>query len=198
MSLIHESQISQISSTKIKGVLRSEKQRFAANPGQTWFSFTLLPSSTRVIKTELEVNGVPYEENTPSFSDGAYTRSGLDFRWDFTAANGGFDMEGTMVVVIYVYYYGDDEVMPLNVESVQLSDKTPELIVGDYEADENMYFEQYDISSANIEDFLGLNVNGAFYTHPSIVSYDANTGLVTLNKMRIVDTDSVSVVANTI
>lgn len=197
MALIHQSQIGDISYSKFDGLLLSEKQKFNSTSGMTDFYFTILPDSVKVVETEIEINGIPYDEKTASNPYGAYSREGLHFKWEFTQANGGFDLDETSVVVIHIHFYANEgQKLPTSVKIVPLNADSPSDIVGDYETDQNTYFEQYDIKNANIEDFLGLNINGALYSHPNIISYNANTGMITINKLKLEETDAVNVIAN--
>lgn len=197
-ALIHESQLNRISRSKVKNLPQTVSQRYKVAQDQTEFLFTVIGSDSKIVKTVFEVNGIPYSEFNQENQFGAFIRRGTSFEWVATEANGGFDMQDGMFVLITITYLTDEDDTP---ESTQVIPTNPSDsrtgVVGDYNQNPDTYFEQYDLTQQEIERFLGVNVNGATYAHPTMVSYSNSTGVLTLNKIQVKDNDTFAVMSNT-
>ena len=198
--LISERQLQDISTSKIKGLVQSAIQRIRpTQDNQQQFLMTILPDDAQIIQASLEVNGVPYEEISPQKPDAEFTRQGFLFNWMFTEANGGFNIDRTMIIVLRVYYVDSDDmtittpsiVRPIIVED----DVEPSQIIGNFDEDPIAYEEHYDMTQENIEEFLGVSVNGALYSHPYAAFYNDSTKTMTIRQLRIEENDSLAIMS---
>jgi len=195
--LIHYSQIGDINISKISGLVQLAEQRVEAFSGQTNFLLTILEGGTRIVKTEFEVNGIPYEETTDEV-DGEFSRSHFTFEWNKVASEGGFDMEDGMVVTMRAYYYTESSDVPQNTVVKEIIPSERLINVIGSPTDMDSYFEIYDLSNIEVDGLLGVNINSAFYSHPNLISYNSSSKELTISGIVIDENDHMAVVINTI
>ena len=198
--LIHANQVGAFDVSKVSGIVRRVSQDIIPENGQTVFDMTVLDNSKRIIKRAyLEISGVAYEEKTEDNPNGMFTRpTPYRFVWEFTAANGGFDIENTMtvsLVIVYVANYGNVD-MALKAIPMSAQVRATKAVIGDYVANPATYFEQYDLSSVEFESFLGANINSVFYCHSHDISFNAETKIMTLAGLQLLETDSAYFMVN--
>jgi hypothetical protein len=147
----------------------------------------------------LEVNGILYYEKNVNNPDGSFElidgRSKV--KWLNTEANDGFDLTDDMEVRL-VFTVGSAEsearVRPKTTQIYNIeSSKT---VIGNYETDPNNYFEQCNLSSLGIYDFIGLSINGSFFAHSNTVSYNKGTGVLSVAGMVLLDSDEITIIYN--
>ena len=68
--------------------------------------------------------------------------------------------------------------------------------VGDYEADPTNYEEYYDLSSLPIYNFIGININSAFYCNTNNVTYDKIAKKITIKRISLDPLDNICLVYN--
>ena len=197
MRLIHYSQIGDINISKISGLVQLAEQRVIASEGQTNFLLTILESGNYVVKAEFEVNGIPYEIAEENYQ-GDFERNGFSYLWTKTEANGGFDIEEGMTVVLRAYYYKDKVDVPLNTKIVEIDGLARRTQVIGSTDDMSSYFEIFDLSDIDIEELLGVNINSALYSHPNLISYNSTSKELTISGIVIDAYDHMAIVINTI
>jgi hypothetical protein len=202
MPLIHQNQLDRIDSSKINGIggNNSISQRFEIySDVQHVFNLTVVDPSVRIGKSEMIVNGIVYQEKTEEYPYGDFIRDGLRYTWISTEAEGGFDIVDDFVVIVKAYFYNsNDNTTIVNAKTVQFDNLQVlrKATYGDYDIDPLNYFEVYDMSEFDLTGFLGVIINGAFYSSPSFVMNDLTDKELVISQLRLQPSDEVTVVLN--
>ena len=80
----------------------------------------------------------------------------------------------------------------VNAKSIQMG--APESLktaFGDYQADPANYYEEYSMMGTSAYEFIGVSVNGMFYCHNSLVSFDKTTNKLTIKSLPLMNSDNI-------